>query len=192
MIPTSMCLMMGLFLGILDPKSLISPDELFRANHHPSFLHHLTHLYVPHDGASVRPHHHPLFHITSHTHLPRKQADYQDLTKVEARIIQLTDTVQELKEMRNSLTPLFKLSGELVIMVLSLLVAGDEPDAHSLVSCSQVCCRMQQICLESPSLWRDAMNMSASPKFMVMILPRSTPLPFSIAIDFAQWNAEDP
>jgi hypothetical protein len=77
-------------------------------------------------------------------------------------------------------------------MVLSLLVAGDEPDAHSLVSCSQVCRRMRQICLESPSLWRDAMSMSASPKFMAMILQRSTPLPFSIAIDFAQWNAEDP
>jgi hypothetical protein len=46
--------MMGLLLGILDPKSLISADELFRANHHPSFLHRLTHLYVPHNGASVR------------------------------------------------------------------------------------------------------------------------------------------
>jgi hypothetical protein len=117
---------------------------------------------------------------------------YQDLTKVEARINELTGAVRELKETRNSLTPLFKLPVELVMIVLSLLVAGDEPDAHSLVSCSQVCRQMRQICLENPSLWRDAMNVSACPKFMAMILQRSAPLPFSIAIDFAQWNAEDP
>lgn len=129
-----------------------------------------------------------------HTRLQRRQTDlvaYQDLTEVEARINQLTGAVQELKETWNSLTPLFKLPVELVVVVLSLLVVGDEPDAYSLVSCSQVCRRMRQICLEYPSLWRDAMNMSACPKFMEMILQRSAPLPFSIAIDFAQWNAED-
>ncbi|KAG1831107.1 hypothetical protein EV424DRAFT_1534614 [Suillus variegatus] len=134
------------------------------------------------------------FHIASHTRLQRRQTDlvaYQDLTEVEARINQLTGAVQELKETRNSLTPLFKLPVELVVVVLSLLVVGDEPDAYSLVSCSQVCRRMRQICLEYPSLWRDAMNMSACPKFMEMILQRSAPLPFSIAIDFAQWNTED-
>lgn len=135
------------------------------------------------------------FHIASHTHLQRRQTHlvtYQDLTEVEVRINELTGAVQELKETRNSLTPLFKLPVELVIIVLSLLVAGDEPDARSLVSCSQVCRRMRQICLEYPCLWRDAMNMSACPKLMAMILQRSAPLPFSIAIDFAQWNAEDP
>ncbi|KAG1853513.1 hypothetical protein F4604DRAFT_1933189 [Suillus subluteus] len=137
------------------------------------------------------------FCITSRINRQWRQAELvaylpEHLTLVEARIDELTSAVQVLKEKWNSLTPLFKLPVELILMILSLLVAGDEPDVQSLEFCSQVCRRMRQICLDYPSLWRDAMNMSASPKLMALILQCSMPLPFSIAIDFAQWNPEDP
>ncbi|KAG2742154.1 hypothetical protein P692DRAFT_20821868 [Suillus brevipes Sb2] len=123
--------------------------------------------------------------IESVAYLPER------LTLVEARIHKLTNAVQVLKEKRNSLIPLVKLPVELIFMVLSSLVSGDEPDVQSLVLCSQVCRRMRQICLDCPSLWKDAMDMSASPRLMALILRHSTPLPLSISIDFAQWNPED-
>ncbi|KAG1730198.1 hypothetical protein EDB19DRAFT_1913017 [Suillus lakei] len=116
----------------------------------------------------------------------------ENLTSVDARISEHAKAIQLLKEQRNSFSPVFQLPVELILVILFLLLAGNEPDTQSLLFCSQVCHQMWSICLKYPSLWREAIDMTASHELMAMVLQRSAPLPFSIGVDLVQWNSEDP
>lgn len=48
------------------------------------------------------------------------------------------------------------------------------------------------VCLGHPSLWKEAIDMTASNELMTMVLQRSVPLPFSIGVNFALWYTKDP
>lgn len=56
---------------------------------------------------------------------------------------------------------------------------------------SHLYCQMWSIYLGHPSLWKEAIDMTASNEFMTMVLQHSAPLPFSIDIDFALWHTKD-
>ncbi|KAG2746652.1 hypothetical protein P692DRAFT_20876050 [Suillus brevipes Sb2] len=115
----------------------------------------------------------------------------EDLSSVDARIAEHGKAIQMLKEQCNDFSPLFQLPVELILAILYFLLAGDEPNVQSLLFCSQLCRRIRSICLTHPSLWREAIDMTASHELMTMVLQRSAPLPFSIGVDLAQWNSED-